>query len=318
MDGWLKLHRSVLDCKQFANPYELKIWVWMLCKASITDRYISLKVGKGLQSISLKRGQLIFGRNKAESELKIDASTIYRIIQRFQEDGAIIIESNNQYSIITITHFNNFQDSTIDEDFDIIEDVTSNEQAMNNQRTTNEQPMSRERTANEQQTNSKRTHNKKVNKVKKADTVLEGLEGEKKPAVENGFSCFVDYYFSWFKERNGGAPVFNGRDGEGIKTIASFMRDQAKERNPGKSDEEIKKMSLEGYKWVLSKWDLLPPYLQQKISPGKMATEINEIFNFLNNKKNGNGVAKNGKIESSHVKTMFDEIDSRYGSAAGF
>lgn len=323
MEGWLKLHRTILDSRQFANPLELKIWVWLLCKASINDRFVSLKIGKGSQTIFLKRGQLVFGRNAAERELQIDASTVYIIIKRFKADGCIFIESNNQYSIISVAHYNDYQSSIEEEEIIIEEIVTSNQQPINNQLASSQQPTNNTVTSNQQHGNSTVTQYKKVKKEKKVNTVLEGLEinnEEKKPAVKNGFSnyqCFVDSYFEYYKSKNGGPPKFTSRDGDGLKQIAEFLRNQAKSRNPDKSPEEIEKMSLDGYKWIFSKWSLLPPYYQQKISPGKMAAEINEIFNYLNNNtKNGN--SKTSKIDVGNIESMFTEIDRKYSKAAGF
>jgi len=165
MSDWIKLHRSIIDSKQFANPIQLKIWIWLLCKAVYSNRNISLKIGKGYVTIQLKRGQLIFGRSKAEEALCIDGSSIYRQLQAMEADKAITIESNNQYSIITILKYNDFQ-SVVDDDFIELEDKpTPNEQPMNNQRTTYEQQANNSRAANEQQVDNSWTHNKKDNNL---------------------------------------------------------------------------------------------------------------------------------------------------------
>src|SRR6184192_798582 len=102
MEGYIKLHRQLLDSSQFRNPNTLKIWIWMLLKAAHKPRTVSLKVGKGYTDISLERGQFVFGRNKAQDDLSIDASLIYRILKSLQSDNSIVVKSNNQYSIITI------------------------------------------------------------------------------------------------------------------------------------------------------------------------------------------------------------------------
>lgn len=150
MDGWIKLDRSVLESKIFANPIDFKIWAWLMLKASTADRFILLKIGKGNTTVEIKRGQLVFGRHKAEADLKIDGSTIYRVLQRFQEEQIISIKANNQFSVITVNSFIESQSFEETENFEI-EEI---EQPKNNQRTSNEQPMSNQRSANEQPTNT--------------------------------------------------------------------------------------------------------------------------------------------------------------------
>ena len=133
MEGWIRLHRDILDSDVFASQKMLKIWVWCLCKANFKDRTVPLKVGRGETLVKVKRGQFIFGRFKAEEDLFIDGSTIYKIMQRLEKMNNIKIQSNNQYSIVTINNYNDYQKIETKE-------ITTNEQPSSKQVTTNEQP----------------------------------------------------------------------------------------------------------------------------------------------------------------------------------
>ncbi len=155
MAGYIKLHRQLLESLQFSNPNYLKIWIWILLKASHKDRTISLKVSKGYAEVKLARGEFVFGRNKAEKELDLDASLIYRTIKKFENEKSITIKSNNQYSIITICKYDDYNNNN-EED----------EQPMNSGRTTDEQPMNTDNNV------------KKVNKVKKSGNKLPLSERE--------------------------------------------------------------------------------------------------------------------------------------------
>jgi hypothetical protein len=145
MDGSVRLFRCILDSQVFAHPIALKIWIWCLCRASYKERYVSLKAGRGDIIVKLLPGQFIFGRYKAEEEIEIDGSTIYKWMQKFASENfdMISIESNNQYSIITINKWGEYQLSDTSE-------VTAKEQQKDS-----------EVTAKEQQKNT----NNKVNKV---------------------------------------------------------------------------------------------------------------------------------------------------------
>ena len=126
--AWIKLHSDLLDSHSFANPNELKVWIWLLLKANYKDSHSFVSVGTGGQTIPIKRGQLIFGRYKAEMELNINGSAIYRILQKLEENKQINIQSNSHYSLITICKYDTYQNKN--------DEV---EQQLNNKRTTSEQ-----------------------------------------------------------------------------------------------------------------------------------------------------------------------------------
>jgi hypothetical protein len=131
-NGFVLISRNILDSDVFASQKLLKIWIWCLCKASYKNRTIPLNIGKGEAIVKVQRGQFVFGRHKAEDELFIDGSTIYKSMKKIESLGMINIESNNQFSIITICNYDSYQSS---ESYQ----VTSNEQVTNNQVTSNEQ-----------------------------------------------------------------------------------------------------------------------------------------------------------------------------------
>lgn len=138
MSDWIKIHRSILESYAFANPVSLKVWVWMLLKANYRTSFVPLKVGKGVISVKVERGQFIFGRFKAEEELNLDGSMIYRQLKKLEELEQIKVESNNQYSIITVCNYEFYQSK-----------LDKNEHPTNSERTADEQRTNKTRTANE-------------------------------------------------------------------------------------------------------------------------------------------------------------------------
>lgn len=159
-NGFILLSRKLLDSDVFASQKLLKIWVWCLIKASYKDRSVPLKVGKGVRIVKIKRGEFIFGRMKAEEELYIDGSTIYKSIHKLKDMDMINIKSNNQYSILSICNYDTYQ------------------QTDTYKVTTKGQPSNSEVTAEEQPSNT----NKQVNKVKQV----------KKEEIPS-FNIFSDY-----------------------------------------------------------------------------------------------------------------------------
>lgn len=187
-NGYILLARSILDSDVFASQKLLKIWVWCLCKANFKDRSVPLKIGKGETIVNVKRGSFIFGRNKAEEELFIDGSTIYKSMQKLELMDMIKIQSNNQFSIVTICKYNEYQQNDNYK-------VTSKEQPSNNQVTSKEQPSNTTNTL----PNVKKDNNvKQINipdfeefKIyaldKKSNICLENLKLKYDSWIENGW-----------------------------------------------------------------------------------------------------------------------------------
>ena len=135
MEGYFKIHRKILDSQVFAHPIALKIWVWMLARAGYSDRFVPFKINRGETIIKLQPGQFIFGRLKAEDELNIDGSTIYKWIQKFASEDfdMISIKSNHHYTIVTINHWEQYQNGDTNQG-------TAKEQPSDSQVTAKEQP----------------------------------------------------------------------------------------------------------------------------------------------------------------------------------
>lgn len=349
MDGWIKLSRDLLESKQFANPVDLKVWVWLMLTASTTDRNILLKIGKGSTTISLKRGQLIFGRNKAEAKLHIDGSTIYRVLQRFQEENIISIQANNQFSIITV---NDFIESQVFEENENLE-FEEIEQPMNNQRTTNEQPKNNQRTTNGQPTNTvKESINSKEGlefKESEKSNEAQPINGsaapgqlfetepvkasgkkekstapqkEKKPATV--FQEFIRIYDDWHKKENEGMPpVIDAKNGQAAKSIISHLRKSVQEKAKREAqpiDEAGEDAGiLAGWQYILSHWNKIEIFYQQKTRLIDINSNLQIILKQVRNGNGKNHQGVNGAGSATPARditkqALFSSISQKYGT----
>ena len=133
MEGAILISRALIDSEVFASEKLLKIWIWLLIKANYKERTVPIKIGAGQSTVTIKRGQLLFGRLSAENELFIDGSTIYKCIKRLEKLKNIEIKSSSHYSVITICNYDYYQD------FNNYK-VATKEQPSNSQVTATEQP----------------------------------------------------------------------------------------------------------------------------------------------------------------------------------
>ena len=105
MEGWVKLHRKLLESPVFQNEKLLKVFVWCLLKASHTEHAELV----GLQKVSLHPGQFVYGRHKAAEELKIKESTLYKYMMWLKNEEILNIQSNNKFSVVTVVNWELYQ-----------------------------------------------------------------------------------------------------------------------------------------------------------------------------------------------------------------
>jgi len=101
--GWIKLHRKILDNGVFADAELLKVFVWCLLKANISESE------KNVYDAKLKQGQFITGRVSASEELYIKPSTVHDRLKRLQRMGYVKLKSTTKYTVITVLKFKQYQ-----------------------------------------------------------------------------------------------------------------------------------------------------------------------------------------------------------------
>ena len=127
MEGWIKIHRKILD-----NPIVCKdtetftIWMYLLLNA--THKEIDMLFeGK---KITLKKGQLITGRKSISEKLSISESKVQRVLKMFEIEQQIEQQTTKHNRLISIINWEQYQ-----------EIEQQNEQQVNNNRTTTEQQL---------------------------------------------------------------------------------------------------------------------------------------------------------------------------------
>ena len=130
-NGWIKLHRKLLENPIFDSEKGLKIWIWCTLKANHKDNFVIF----GRKKLLVKKGQFIMGGIKAEEVLKIARTTIYYWIDFLQKEGMIDIKKTNKYTIITIQNWDKYQDVDIKKTSNV---TTSGQQVDTNNKGENE------------------------------------------------------------------------------------------------------------------------------------------------------------------------------------
>lgn len=137
MDGWIKLHRKLLDnpivCK---DAEHMAVWIYLLLHAAHEEK---AAVFKG-EKIILQPGQLITGRLKIAETLHINESKVKRILTAFKSDQQIDQQTTNKNSLITVLRWHVYQKSDQQND----QPMTSKRPASDQQLTTNKNKRTKE------------------------------------------------------------------------------------------------------------------------------------------------------------------------------
>lgn len=108
-DGWVKLHRRMLQTRAFQNPEVCKVWLWCMLKATYKRRWVSVRVGRGDTEVELMPGQFIFGRKSAAKELRMKPSSVHDRMEKLRDMQNIVIQPNTHYSVITVCNWETYQ-----------------------------------------------------------------------------------------------------------------------------------------------------------------------------------------------------------------
>ena len=107
-NGWIKLHRKLLDSPIFTNSKAIHIWIYLLLKANHKQNTIFI----GRKKVEIKKGEFVFGYKQAGKDLGLPKSTIHYWISQFEEEKMVESESNNRFTLIKIKNWSDYQETT--------------------------------------------------------------------------------------------------------------------------------------------------------------------------------------------------------------
>lgn len=127
MDGWIKLHRKLLDWRWFSDGNMLKVFLYILLKSNHKK--------KSWKGIDILPGQMIFSRRKVSERLEISETQLRTVIARLKSTHEITHESTNQFTLITVVNWASYQNEDYESTHESTHDF-ANEQPTDNQRIT--------------------------------------------------------------------------------------------------------------------------------------------------------------------------------------
>ena len=106
-DGsWFKIYRKILSWKWFQDSKTLHVFLFLLARANIKTSFINGK--------TIKRGQVVTSYASIAEATGMSVSSARRAIENLVSTGEIKTKTTNQFSVITITKYETYQEKYAD------------------------------------------------------------------------------------------------------------------------------------------------------------------------------------------------------------
>lgn len=131
MEGWIKLHRSLLNWEWFSDHKTLSVFIYLLLSARHNEG--------SWRGINLKVGELVTSRDSISNATGLSVQEVRTAMGKLVSTGEITTAPTNTHTIVTICNYASYQSSESDEQptEQPTTQQTSNQQSTNNQPTIN-------------------------------------------------------------------------------------------------------------------------------------------------------------------------------------
>ena len=108
MEGWIKLHRKILDHYLFNEDRvfsKYEAWEYIILSANHSDSKFLL----GNELIQLKAGQLVTSQSKLMEKFKWSKSKLKNFFELLSKDGMLKVETDTKKTTLTVVKYKDYQ-----------------------------------------------------------------------------------------------------------------------------------------------------------------------------------------------------------------
>lgn len=100
-DGYIKLHRKILDWEWFQDPNTLTLFIYLLAKAN--------HKAKKWQGQTIERGQLVTSFAKMSEETGLSVRNVRTALAHLESTGEVTRKATNKRQTITVENYTSYQ-----------------------------------------------------------------------------------------------------------------------------------------------------------------------------------------------------------------
>lgn len=101
IEGWIKIHRKLIDWEWLDCPEMVGLWVNLLLRANYEDKKWHGQV--------IKRGQILTSRSELAEMCGLSVQTLRTCLERLKSTNEITSETTNQGTLITVVKYDCYQ-----------------------------------------------------------------------------------------------------------------------------------------------------------------------------------------------------------------
>lgn len=128
MEGWIKLHRKIVEWEWFDDTNTFKLFMFLLLSVNHKDRNYKGRL--------IKAGSMVTGRELLAKQTKLSVQQIRTCLERLKSTNEITIETTAQGTIIQVVNYDKYQ---------VVTSESTSEQPTNNQQVTTNKNVKKER-----------------------------------------------------------------------------------------------------------------------------------------------------------------------------
>ena len=155
MDGWIKLHRKLLNWEWYDHPNVIRLYLHILLKTNHREKH--------WHGIKVKKGEFITSRETLAKELSLSPQMIRSAINRLKSTSEITTRATNRYTIISVNNYDLYQFSNQPDNQQPTTQATNKQPTDNQQITTTKKEKKVKKVKNEKNIKNKTHHQNPTN-----------------------------------------------------------------------------------------------------------------------------------------------------------
>ena len=122
MEGWIKLHKKIMEHWMWDDPVILKAWIDILLSVNYTDKKILFDGNL----VTVEAGQIITSVRKLATRWKCSKERVNKILYLFEQDNMLTVNKTTRRTLLSVVNYGFYQngsDSLKDTDKDSEQDT---------------------------------------------------------------------------------------------------------------------------------------------------------------------------------------------------